>query len=272
MTFWNITRRIVFAVALSFGVFTVMQPQAMAEEQTKIKLGVMDGPEAEVWKTALDEAKKQGLDIELIYFSDYALPNEAVNSGDIDANAFQHKPYLDAQLEQRGYKLSIAGYTVLYPVGVYSRKIKDLKDLRDGAIVGVPNDPSNGGRALRLLDTLGIIKLKDPSNVLATTLDIVENPKKLDIRELDAGMLGRAIDDFDIAIVNTNWALTTGLDPEKDAIAWEDAKDNPYNNIIVVRTADLDKDWVKKLVAAYNSEPVRETITNIFGATAKTSW
>lgn len=272
MTFWNkITRRIFF-VGLLFAALPVFTPALNAQEVTKIKLGVMDGPEAEAWKTAQEVAKKNGLDIELVYFSDYSLPNEAVNSNEIDANAFQHTPYFDAQVEQRGYKLSIAGYTVLYPVGVYSHKIKDLSQLRDGAIVGIPNDPSNGGRALRLLDKLGLIKLKNPNDVLASTLDVVENPKKLDIRELDAGMLGRAIDDFDIAVINTNWAISTGLNPEKDVIAREEAQDNPYNNIIVVRTADLDKPWVKTLVSSYNSEPVREAIKNIFGANAVTSW
>lgn len=272
----KIKRRTVLGLAVSFAAwtsFSTLAPTlALAEDKTSIKLGTMEGEEADVWKVAVEEAKKQGLNIDLVYFSDYALPNEAVNSDDIDANSFQHKPYLDAQIEQRGYKLSIVGYTVLFPMGVYSHKIKDIKDLRDGGVVGVPNDPSNGGRALRLLNDMGLIKLKDPNNVLASKLDIVENPKKLEIRELDAGMLGRAIDDFDIAVVNTNWALTTGLKPEKDAIAWEKAENNPYNNIIVVRTAEKDEPWVKKLVAAYNSEPVRAKIKEVFGVTAQTSW
>lgn len=272
----KIKRRTVLGLAVSFAAwtsFSTLAPTlAIAEDKTSIKLGTMEGEESDVWKVAVEEAKKQGLNIDLVYFSDYALPNEAVNSGDIDANSFQHKPYLDAQVEQRGYKLSIVGYTVLFPMGIYSHKIKDIKDLREGGVVGVPNDPSNGGRALRLLNDMGLIKLKDPSDVLASKLDIVENPKKLEIRELDAGMLGRAIDDFDIAVVNTNWALTTGLKPEKDAIAWEKAENNPYNNIIVVRTADKDEPWVKKLVAAYNSEPVRAKIKEVFGVTAKTSW
>lgn len=272
----KIKRRTVLGLAFSFATFASVSAfapvLAHAEDKTSIKLGTMEGEESEVWKVAAQEAKKQGLNIDLVFFSDYALPNEAVNAGDIDANSFQHKPYLDAQVEQRGYKLSVVGYTVLFPMGVYSHKINDLKDLRDGAVVGVPNDPSNGGRALRLLNDMGFIKLKDPNNVLASKLDIVENPKKLEIRELDAGMLGRAIDDFDIAIVNTNWALTTGLKPDKDAIAWEKSENNPYNNIIVVRTADKDEPWVKKLVAAYNSEPVRAKIKEVFGVTAQPLW
>ncbi|MGF7158187.1 MetQ/NlpA family ABC transporter substrate-binding protein [Bartonella heixiaziensis] len=247
-------------------------PFSMAADKSKIKLGVMEGHEATVWKVAAEQAKKTGLDIELVYFSDYALPNDAVNSGDIDANAFQHTPYLNSQMEQRGYKLSIVGYTFIAPIGVYSHKIKELKELKDGANVGIPNDPSNGGRALLLLNSLGLITLKDPHDILASPLDIIENPKNLKIRELDAGILGRAINDFDIAIINTNWALVSGLNLSKDAIAWEKAENNPYNNIIVVRTSDKDEPWVKKLVAAYNSEPVRAKIKEIFGPAAQTSW
>ncbi|ALE02928.1 Methionine ABC transporter substrate-binding protein [Bartonella ancashensis] len=232
----------------------------------------MEGEEATIWKVAVEQAKKTGLDIELVYFSDYTLPNDAVNAGDIDANAFQHAPYLDTQMKQRGYKLAIAGYTFITPIGIYSHKIEGLKDLRDKASIGIPNDPSNGGRALLLLDSLEIIKLKDPRNVLASPLNIVENPKSVKIHELDAGILGRAIDDFDIIIVNTNWALTTGLNLQKDAIAWEKAENNPYNNIIVVRTEDKDEPWVKKLVSAYNSEPVRAKLKEIFGIAAQTSW
>ncbi|MBB5073926.1 D-methionine transport system substrate-binding protein [Bartonella callosciuri] len=245
---------------------------SMASDKSTIKLGVMEGYEATIWKIAAEQAKKAGLDIELVYFSDYTLPNDAVHAGEIDANAFQHAPYLNNQIEQRGYELSIVGSTFITPIGVYSHKIKELKELRDGAHVGIPNDPSNGGRALLLLNSLGLIKLKDPHDILASPLDILENPKNLQIRELDAGMLGRAVDDFDIAIINTNWALVSGLNLQQDVVAWEKAENNPYNNIIVVRTAEKDEPWIKKLVAAYNSEPVRAKIKEIFGQTAQTSW
>ncbi|WP_336294577.1 MetQ/NlpA family ABC transporter substrate-binding protein [Bartonella sp. CB169] len=258
-----------FVSLFTLFLFTVF---SMAAEKSKIKLGVMEGHEATIWKVAAEQAKKSGLDIELVYFSDYTLPNDAVNAGEIDANAFQHTPYLKNQIEQYHYKLSIVGYTFVTPIGVYSHKIKDIKELRDGAHVGIPNDPSNGGRALLLLNSLGLIKLKDPHDTLASQLDIIANPKNLKIRELDSGILGRAIDDFDIAIINTNWALMSELNLQKDVIAWEKVENNPYNNIIVVRTNDKDKQWVKKLVAAYNSEPVRAKIKKVFGTTAQTSW
>ncbi|MBX4335184.1 MetQ/NlpA family ABC transporter substrate-binding protein [Bartonella raoultii] len=272
MTLKEFFRPTKIGLLVSFFILFLSTAFSMAADKSNIKLGVMEGQEATIWKVAAQEAKKAGLNIELIYFSDYTLPNDAVNAGEIDANAFQHTPYLNNQIKQRGYKLSIAGYTFITPIGVYSHKIKSLKELRDGADVGIPNDPSNGGRALLLLHSLGLIKLKDPHDILASPLDIIENPKNLKIRELDAGMLGRAIDDFDIAVINTNWALVSGLNLQKDVVAWEKADNNPYNNIIVVRTSDKDAPWVKKLVAAYNSEPVRAKIKEVFGPAAQTSW
>ncbi|WP_332065661.1 MetQ/NlpA family ABC transporter substrate-binding protein [Bartonella sp. CB189] len=257
---------------LFLSAFFLSAALSVAADKSSIKLGVMEGEEATIWEVAVKEAKKEGLNIKLIYFSDYTLPNDAVHTGDIDANAFQHTPYLNNQIEQHGYKLSIVGDTFITPMGIYSHKIKDIKELKNGANVGIPNDPSNGARALSLLNSLNLIKLKDPHDILASPLDIIENTKNLKIRELDAGILGRAINDFDIVIVNTNWALTTKLNLQKDVIAWEKIENNPYNNVIVVRSSDKDKPWVKKLVAAYNSEPVRAKIKEIFGTAAQTSW
>ncbi|UXM96414.1 MetQ/NlpA family ABC transporter substrate-binding protein [Bartonella sp. HY329] len=257
---------------LSFGMVGTTMSGLHAEDKTTIKLGVMDGQEADVWKAAAEVAKKDGLNIELVLFNEYAIPNEALNAGDLDANAFQHTPYLESQIAQRGYKLSIAGDTALFPMGVYSRKIKSLDELKEGDSVGIPDDPSNEGRALLVLAQYGIITLKDPKNILATPIDIKDNPKKLKFVEMNAGMLGRVISDVDIAVVNTNWALVTGLDSEKDGIAKEKPENNPYTNIIVVRTEDKDKPWVKKLVSAYHSEPARAELKRIFGNNYATTW
>ncbi|MCZ2329003.1 MetQ/NlpA family ABC transporter substrate-binding protein [Bartonella sp. F02] len=272
MTLSKLSRRSVVGLLFFLSAFFCHVLFSVAEDKSKIKLGVMEGEEATIWRVAAEEAKKASLDIELVYFSDYTLLNGAVNAGDLDANAFQHTAYLENQIEQYGYQLSIAGNTFVTPIGIYSRKIKNIKELSDKASVGIPNDPSNAGRALRLLHSLGVIKLKDSKNILASPLDIIENPKRLKIREMDAGLLGRSISDFDIVIVNTNWALVTKLDVHKDAIAWEKTENNPYNNIIVVHANNKDKPWVKKLVAAYNNESVRAKIQEIFGTIAQTSW
>jgi len=269
----NINRRAALGLFSALTIMGMGVVGSQAQDKSHVKIGVMAGDEGDVWKVAAEVAKaRDGFEIELVYFSDYTIPNEALSAGDIDANAFQHQPYLDEQITQRGYDLTIAGYSALFPIGIYSHKIKSLDELPDGASVGVPNDPSNEGRALRVLAQHGLITLDDPDNILVTLVNIKENPKKLDIREMDAGMVGRAIDDLDIAVVNTNWAVTVGLSGEKDGIAWEQPENNPYNNIIVVRTSDKDAPWVAKLVSAYQSEEVRTELKRVFGLNVATSW
>jgi len=265
-------RRTVLAILLVIAGYGMGMPALQAAEKNSIKLGVMDGDEADVWRVAAQVARRQGFNIELVTFSDYSIPNEALNAGDIDANAMQHKPFFDAQLAQRGYKLSIVGHTALFPMGVYSRKIRHLSELPDGATVGIPDDPSNEGRALRVMAQFGLIILNNPDDILVTPIDIKDNPKKLKFQEMNAGIVGRAIDDFDIVIVNNTWIASSGLDPEKEAIAWEKAENNPYNNIIVVRTADAGQPWVQKLLAAYQNDTVRNELKHIFGTGFATSW
>ena len=232
-----------------------------------IRLGTVSGPDAQVWQVAQKVAKeKEGLDVKIVEFSDYVQPNAALDAGDLDANSFQHQPYLDSQIKQRGYKLVSVGLTYISPMGVYSRKIKALKDLPQGARVAVPNDPSNENRALLVLQAQGLIKLKAGASTggnNATALDIVENPKGLKFSELDAAQLPRTLGDVDAAVINTNFALAAGLRPFKDALAMEDLR-SPYANIIVVRVKDKDQPWVKKLVAAYQSPEVKAYIEKTF--------
>jgi D-methionine transport system substrate-binding protein len=204
--------------------------------------------------------------VKVVEFNDYVQPNAALDAGDLDANSFQHRPYLDSQVKQRGYKLVNAGLTYISPLGVYSKKVKSVKDLPQGAKVAVPNDPSNENRALLLLQAQGVIKLKagagtNGSN--ATPLDVAENPKKIKLVELDAAQLPRALGDLDAASINTDYAVKAGLQPTKDAIAIEDLK-GPYANLIAVREQDRNQPWVKKLVAAYESDEVRKYIDTQF--------
>ena len=156
-----------------------------------------------------------------------------------------------------------AGYTVNFPIGLYSKKVKSLKELKDGARFGIPNDPTNGGRVLLVLEEQGLIKLRRGAGLKATPLDVVENPKKLRFVELDAAQLPRALDDLDASAVNTNYAIPAGLHPAKDAIAQENAK-SPYVNLIAVRAEDKDKGWVGKLVEAYHLEEIRQFILTEF--------
>ena len=241
---------------------------AMAED---IKVGVSPGEHAEIMEEVAKVAAPKGLNIEVIEFSDYVVPNQALNDGDINANSFQHRPYLENQIKDRGFELVEVGTTITTPMGVYSDKIKDLADLPEGGKVAIPNDPTNGGRALLVLQDLGVIKLADGTGLVPSPLDVTENAKNLKFLELDAAQLPRALADADIAIINTNYALAAGLNPNTDAIASEKA-DSPYVNILVVRKGDEGADWVKPLVEAYHSPEVKKFIEDKYQGSVITSW
>ena len=257
-------RRTVLA-SLAFAALGAVFGVAHAED-APLKIGTMSGPDAQIWTEVAKVAASEGLKIKVIEFNDYIQPNAALDAGDLDANGFQHQPFLDSQIKQRGYKIVNVGLTYVAPMGFYSKKFKSLKDLPQGAKVGIQNDPSNGNRALLLLQKNGIIKLKDgvgKDGVNATPLDVADNPKGIKLVELDSAQLPRSLDDLAAASINTDYAVKAGLSPTKDAIAIEDLK-GPYANLIAVRTQDRNAPWVKKLVAAYESPDVKNFINTQF--------
>ncbi|MDO4449598.1 MAG: MetQ/NlpA family lipoprotein [Moraxella sp.] len=235
-----------------------------AGEAGKIKVGVMSGPEHTVAEVAAKVAKeKYGLVVEYVEFNDYALPNPATSKCDLDANAFQHKPYLNEEIEKKGLNnLVVVGNTFVYPLAGYSKKIKTISELKDGANIAVPNDPSNLARALILLEKQGLIKLKDNTNLFSTSMDIVENPKNLKIVEVDTSVAARALDDVDLAVVNNTYAGQVGL-TANDGVFVED-KDSPYVNIIVARTDNKDSEDIQSFVKAYQSDEVEAEAKNQF--------
>ena len=263
----------VFSV-LATGAALTLSAGVHAEDKV-IKVGTVAGPDSEVWQVVQKVAKeKEGLNVKVIEFNDYVQPNAALDAGDLDANSFQHQPYLDSQVKQRGYKIVSAGLTYISPMGVYSKKFKSLKDLPQGAKLAVPNDPSNENRALLLLQTQGVIKLKAGAGTggnNATVLDIADNPKKLKISELDAAQLPRVLSDVDAAVINTNYAIAANLQPTKDAIALESLT-SPYANLIAVRAKDANKPWVKQLVDAYHSDEVKQFIDKQFKGALIATW
>ncbi|WP_028209078.1 MetQ/NlpA family ABC transporter substrate-binding protein [Paraburkholderia nodosa] len=263
-------RRFMIRLVAALGAASLIAPLA-AHADEAIKVGVTGGPHEQVMEVVKGVAAKNGLNIKIIEFSDYVQPNAALAGGDLDANSYQHAPYLDAQVKDRGYKLIKIADTVTFPMGIYSKKIKSLAELKPGARIAVPNDPTNGGRALLLLQSQGLIKLRADAGLKATPLDIVENPRKLKIVELDAAQIPRSLDDVDAAAINTNFAMQAGLKPKQDAIAIEDPK-GPYVNILAIREADRNKPWVAKLVAAYHSPEVKRYIETTFGGAVITSW
>lgn len=258
-----------FIAGLSIAAGLVSAP-ALAQDKV-IKIGATGGPHSEILEQVKKLAEKDGLKLQIVEFSDYIQPNAALAAGDLDANSYQHQPYLDAQVKDRGYKFISVGTTITFPMGVYSKKVKALKDLKAGARVGVPNDPTNGGRALLLLQAQGLFKLKADVGLKATPLDIIDNPKKIKIIEIDAAQLPRSLDDLDAAAINGNYAESAGLSPTKDAIAMEASK-GPYVNVIAVRTEDKDKPWVAKLLKAYHSPEIKKFIIEKYKSSVITSW
>lgn len=220
-------------------------------------------PHADILKFIAPKLKEEGVELEVVEFTDYVQPNVQVFEKQLDANYFQHQPYLDDQNKQNNFDLvSVVGVHV-EPFGAYSKKYKSVDEIVDGAKVAIPNDATNGGRALLLLEKQGLIKLKDGAGITATKADIVENPKNLKIIESEAAMLPRQLEEVDFALINTNYAIEAGLNPTKDALFIED-KDSPYTNILVARPDNKDSDAIQKLAKALTSEDVRTFINDTY--------
>jgi len=265
-----ISKRVVLRLPLALSLAAGLLGSALAQDKP-LKIGVTAGPHAQIFEQVKKLADQQGLKLQIVEFSDYVQPNAALHAGDLDANSYQHKPYLDAQIKDRGYKFAVAANTVNFPIGLYSKKVKKLADLKEGARFGIPNDPTNGGRVLLLLQAQGLVKLKDGAGLKATPLDVVSNPKKLRFVELDAAQLPRSLDDLDASAINTNFAISAGLNPKSDAIVLE-AADSPYVNLLVVREADKNKPWVAQLVKVYQSEEIRRFIDTQFKGSVLAGW
>ena len=238
----------------------------------KLKVGVISGKEEEVAEVAVRVAKQKfGLEVELVTFSDYMTPNAALADGSLDANAFQHRQYLDQQNSDRGYKLTPIGNTFVYPIAAYSKKIKKLDELKDGAQIAVPNDPTNLGRSLVLLEKQGLFKLKPGVSVRATVLDIVSNPRQFKIVEIEAPQLPRALPDVDLAIINTTYASQINLSPKNDGLFGED-QTSPYVNLIVARQDNKDSPALKKFVEAYQTDEVYAAAVERFQGGVVKGW
>ena len=216
-------------------------------------------PHAEILEFVKPQLAKEGVDLQIKVFTDYVQPNLQVAQKRLDANFFQHQPYLDGFNKSRGTDLVTVAQVHVEPFGIYSQKIKKLDEVREGAVVAIPSDATNGGRALLLLEKAGLIKLKDSANILATPKDIAENPKKLKFKELEAATLPRVLNQVDLALINTNYALEAKLNPTQDALLLE-GKESPYANILVARPDNKDSDAVQKLAKALNTPAVKQFI------------
>ena len=247
------------------------KPAAAPAADKPLKVGVTPGPHAQIMEVVKKVAEKDGLKIQVVEFSDYVQPNVALNQGDIDINSFQHLPFLENMVKDRKYDLVMLAKTFTFPMGIYSKKIKNIKELKDGAVIAIPNDPTNGGRALLLFEKAGLIKLKPGLGHKASVVDIVENPRKFKIRELEAAQIPRTLEDMEIAAINTNYAMSAGLVPAKDALILEDSS-SPYANILAVRGKDKDNPLYKKFLKAYQSEEVKKFVTEQFKGSVIVAW
>lgn len=237
-----------------------------------LKVGTIAGPETDLMVVAQQVAKeKYDLDIKIVEFSDYAIPNQALADGSIDANVFQHEPYLQMTNSAKGYNLVSIGKTFIYPMGIYSNKIGSLDEMSEKSLVGIPNDPTNEARALLLLQKAHLITLASGKTTTASVMDIKENPKHLKIKTMNAAQLPRALPDLTAAVINTTYAISSGLSPNKDAIYLED-QDSDYANIIVVRESDVQDPNIKKLARSIQSPEVEQAAGKLFHGQALVAW
>lgn len=253
-------------------ILTLTACQKPEKDSSTINVGTISGPETELMAVAKTVAKKKyNLNINIVEFSDYSLPNAALNDGSLDANAFQHKMFMENEIKNKGYKLVIIGKTFVYPMAIYSSKIKNIADVPQDGIVAIPNDASNEARALILLSKANLIKLKPGVDVTATPMDVVSNPKNLQFKELDAAQLPRVLPDVTLSVINTNFAIPAGLYPSKDAIYVED-KSSPYVNLIVARADNAKDPRLQELVKAYQSPEVLQKASELFNGQAVAGW
>lgn len=237
--------------------------QEIGSAQRPLRVGVTAGPHAQVMERVRDLAARDGLALRIVEFSDFIQPNAALAAGDLDANSYQHQPFLDQQVRDRRLPIVSVAKTLVFPMGVYSRRHRRLADVPQGGRIAIPNDPTNGGRALVLLAASGAFRLRDGADFRATVADIADNPRRLRVVELEAAQLPRALDEVETAAINTNFAIPAGLNPVRDAIALESA-DSPYANVIAVRQQDREAAWVRRLVAAYQTDAVKAFVQETF--------
>ncbi len=234
------------------------------ENANSISVGVMAGAESDLMVTAAQVAKQRyNLNVKVVTFTDYTMLNEALNDGNIDANMFQHVPYLNAQIQARGYNLIPAGNGFVYPIGVYALKLKKLQDIPVNGKIAIPNDPSNEARSLLLIQSAGLITLRSGAGTNATVVDIASNPKHIHFIELDSAQLPRALQDVDAAIINDTYAGPAGL-KLSDAI-YKEGPNSPYVNVLVVQKGHANDPHVKQLLAAFQSQAVIDKAKQLFG-------
>ncbi|NRA44096.1 MAG: MetQ/NlpA family ABC transporter substrate-binding protein [Oligoflexales bacterium] len=264
-----------FALLLLLQVLSNCTESSKKKEKVEINeltIGTIAGPETDIMEVIKEVAlEEHGIKLNIITFNDFMTPNIALEDGSIDANAYQHLPYLQDAMNARGFKFASIGQTFIYPVAGYSKKLTRSDEVAEKAKIAIPNDPTNEGRALLLLEKQGLIKLKEGVGLTALPADIVDNPKNLEIIEIEAAQLPRVLEDVDIAVINTVFAANADLNPSKDSL-FAEGSESPYANIIAVREEDKNKDWTLKLLQAANNPKVAAAAAKVFSGNAIPAW
>lgn len=256
-----------FICLSSFLLFAACQPQSKPD----LIVGTISGPETDLVKVAQRVAnEKYKLNIKIIEFNDYHLPNEALADGSIDMNIYQHQAFLDASLKAKHYPIKAISKTFIYPMGIYSNKLKSIEAISNHAIIAIPNDPSNETRALQLLEKANLI-ICSPNKDILSPRDILENRKQLEIKELDAAQLPRVLPDVSAAVINTTFAIPAGLNPKRDAIFLE-SKDSPYANLMVVKSSTVKNKAITQFIKAMHDKKVIAKAKELFGDGAIPAW
>jgi len=246
-------------ILVSLAAMVLLGGASGATAETLLKVGASPVPHAEILRVVAPTLEKQGIALRIVEFQDYVQPNLALDAGELDANYFQHIPYLESFSRERNLKLTYTAKVHIEPLGLYPGKAKSLKGLKEGTTIAIPNDPTNGGRALLLLQAAEILGVRKEAGIKPTVQDIIQNPKKLKIVELEAAQLPRSLPDVDAAVINGNYAIQAGLNPVKDSLLLENA-DSPYVNVLAVRIRDRERPALKGLAAALTGKEVREFI------------
>lgn len=261
-------------VLASLMTFTACGKAESSSNKNEIKLGVV-GENNEQWNPVIKKLASEGITLKLVKFSDYAQPNQALADKEIDLNSFQHYAYLNQEVKDKGFKIESIGETIIAPLGVYSKKVKDIKDIKAGATIAIPSDATNGGRSLKVLESAGLIKVNPKAGYTPTVSDITENKLNIKIKEVEASQTSRLLDDVDASIINGGHAIDAGLNPLKDAIYIEQSNGetkNPYINVIVARSEDKNNANYKKVVDAFRTEEVAKVIKDTYKGAYEPTW
>ncbi|MCB5230731.1 MAG: MetQ/NlpA family ABC transporter substrate-binding protein [Sphaerochaetaceae bacterium] len=252
-------KKIGIVLILSLFVVTSLFAAGSKEDVNTLTVGATPEPHAAFLNLVVEDLAKEGIKLKVVEFTDYVTPNKALEDGQIDANFFQHIPYLESFNIEQGYHLVNAGGIHIEPIALYSKKIKSLSELKNGSTIAIPNDPTNGGRALLLLESGNIITLKEGAGITATPMDIASNPKNLKFREIEAASLPRVLGDVDAAVINGNYAIPAGLTANRDGLIVEGA-DSPYVNVVAVKEGSENDPAIKALVKALQSKKIKDYV------------